>query len=103
MTTAKTGNESLHEALAHLNEAAKESREEIQKLVNEKYTNLRDTLTGAAKASAGWVKEQSVEAADKARTAATTVDKSVHRNPWAYVGGAAATGFLLGVLIGRRK
>ncbi len=103
MTTARAGNESLHEALAHLNEAAKESREEIQKLVNEKYTNLRDTLTGAAKASAGWVREQGMEAADKAKLTATAVDKSVHRNPWAYVGGAAAAGFVLGLLVSRRK
>lgn len=103
MSTAGTGSESLHEALGHLNEAAKESREEIRKLVNEKYTNLRDTLAGAAQASAGWVKEQGTEAADKAKMTATAVDKSVHRNPWAYVGGAAATGFVLGLLIGRRK
>lgn len=103
MTTAETGNESLHEALAHLNEAAKESRGEIQKLVSEKYTHLRDTFTDAAKASAGWVKEQGVEAADKAKMTATAVDKSVHRNPWAYIGGAAATGLVLGLLIGRRK
>jgi ElaB/YqjD/DUF883 family membrane-anchored ribosome-binding protein len=103
MITARTGNESLHEALAHLNEAAKERREEIQKLVNDKYTNLGDTLAGAAKASAGWVKEQGVEAADKARVTATAVDKSVHHYPWAYVGGAAATGFVLGLLLGRRR
>jgi len=103
MTTARTGNESLHEALAHLNEAAKESRDEVRKLVNEKYTNVRDALAGAAQSSAGWVREQSAEAADKAKMTATAVDKSVHRNPWAYVGGAAATGFVLGLLIGRRK
>ncbi len=89
-TAAST--ESLHEALAHLNEAAKESREEIQKLVNDKYTNLRNMFTGAAQASAGWVKEQGMEAADKARMTASAVDKSVHQNPWAYVGGAAAAG-----------
>ncbi len=103
MTTARTGNESLHEALAHLNEAAKESREEIQKLVNERYTNLKHAFTGAAQASASWAKEQGTEVADKAKLTATAVDKSVHRNPWAYVGGAAATGFVLGLLIGRRK
>ena len=100
-TAAST--ESLHEALGHLNEAAKESREEIQKLVNERYTNLKHAFTGAAQASAGWVKEQGAEVADKAKMTATAVDKSVHRNPWAYVGGAAATGFVLGLLIGRRK
>ncbi len=103
MSTARAGNESLHQALTHLNEAAKESREEIQKLVNERYTNLKHAFSGAAQASAGWVKEQGMEVADKAKMTATAVDKSVHRNPWAYVGGAAATGFVIGLLVGRRK
>lgn len=103
MSTTRAGSESLHQALAHLNEAAKESREEIQKLVNERYTNLKHAFSGAAQASAGWVKEQGAEVADRAKMTATAVDKSVHRNPWAYVGGAAATGFVIGLLVGRRK
>jgi len=103
MTTTRAGSETLHEALAHLNEASKERREEVQKLLDEKYTDLKIAFGGATRASAGWVKEQSREAADKARLTARTVDRSVRRYPWAYVGGAAATGLLVGLLVGRRK
>jgi ElaB/YqjD/DUF883 family membrane-anchored ribosome-binding protein len=103
MTASRTGSDNLHDALAHLNEAARERREEIQKLVDEKYTNLRDAFGGAARASAGWMKEQGKEVSDTARLTAAAVDKSVRRYPWAYVGGAAATGFIVGLLVSRRK
>jgi ElaB/YqjD/DUF883 family membrane-anchored ribosome-binding protein len=93
----------LNEALAHLNEASKERREEVQKLLDEKYTDLRSAFGGAAQASAGWVREQSREASDKARLAATTVDTHVRQHPWSYVGGAAVTGLLIGMLAGRRR
>jgi ElaB/YqjD/DUF883 family membrane-anchored ribosome-binding protein len=103
MTNTKATSESLNQALAHLNEAAKERREEVQKLVDEKYTDLRHAFGGAARATGGWVKEQGREVSDGARLTARTVDKSVRRFPWYYVGGAAATGLLVGLLAGRRK
>ena len=95
MTTTRAGSETLHDALAHLNEASKESREEVQKLLVEKYANLKNSFGGATSASAGWVKEQRREAVDKARLTAGTVDRSVRRYLWAYVG--------VGLLAGRRK
>jgi ElaB/YqjD/DUF883 family membrane-anchored ribosome-binding protein len=96
MTTTEAGSESLNEALAHLNEASKERREEVQKLLDEKYTDLKVALGGAAHASAEWAKEQGTELADKAKLTASVIDKSVRKYPWAYVGGAIATGFLVG-------
>ncbi len=103
MTTARAGNETLHEALTQLNEASKERREEIRKLVDEKYTNLRDAFGGAARASSDWMREQSKEVADTAKVTAAAVDRSVHRYPWAYIGGAAATGFVVGLLVSKHK
>ena len=103
MADTRATSESLNQALAHLNEAAKERREEVRKLVDEKYTDLRHAFGGAARATGGWVKEQSREVADGARLTASTVDKSVRRYPWYYIGGAAATGLLVGLLAGRRK
>jgi ElaB/YqjD/DUF883 family membrane-anchored ribosome-binding protein len=103
MTNTRATSESLNEALAHLNEASKERREEIRKLVDEKYTDLKHAFGGAARATGGWVKEQGMEVADTAKLTATTVDKSVRKYPWAYVGGAAATGFLVGLLVSKRK
>ena len=98
-TEART--EKLNEALAHLNEAAKERREELQTLVADKYTDLRSAFGGAAQASGRWVKEHGREVADTAKLAAVTVDRSARRYPWRYVGGAAASGLLLGFLLGR--
>jgi ElaB/YqjD/DUF883 family membrane-anchored ribosome-binding protein len=103
MTNTRATSESLNEALAHLNEASKERREEIRKLVDEKYTDLKNAFGGAARATGGWVKEQGMEVADAAKLTASVVDKSVRKYPWAYVGGAAATGFLVGMLVSRRK
>ena len=100
-TTAST--EKLNEALAHLNEAAKERREELSTLLAEKYTDLRSALGGAAHASANWVKEQGREVGETATLAASTVDHSVRKHPWYYIGGAALGGVVIGLLIGHRR
>ena len=42
------------------------------------------------------------EAVDRARAAARVTDDYVHDNPWAAFGAAAATGFLIGLLMNRR-
>ena len=34
---------------------------------------------------------------------ATDIDKSVHKNPWAYIGGTAAAALLFGFLLGRSR
>jgi len=103
MIHAAANTEKLNEALAHLNEAAKERREELNKLLAEKYTDLKSALGGAAGASADWVKEQGREVGDSAKLAATTVDHSVRKHPWYYIGGAALGGLLIGLLIGHRR
>ena len=104
MTHTAANTEKLNEALAHLNEAAKESREELQTLVADKYTELKAALGSAAHTSADWVKEKGKETGDTAKLAASTVDDSVRKHPWYYIGGAAAGGLLIGLLInGRRR
>jgi ElaB/YqjD/DUF883 family membrane-anchored ribosome-binding protein len=100
-TTAST--EKLNEALAHLNEAAKERREELQTLLAEKYTDLRSAFSVVAGASADWMKEQGREVGDSAKLAASTVDHSIRKHPWYYVGGAALGGLIIGLLISGRR
>jgi ElaB/YqjD/DUF883 family membrane-anchored ribosome-binding protein len=103
MSLPKDSPEKLDEALAHLNEAARERRGELQKLLAEKYTDLWSAFGGAAQASANWVGEQGKEVGATARLAAVTVNHSVRKHPWYYVGGAAAGGLLIGLLAGRRR
>jgi ElaB/YqjD/DUF883 family membrane-anchored ribosome-binding protein len=103
MTQTAASTEKLNEALAQLNEAVKERREELDKLIAEKYTNLKAAFGGAAHASADWVKEQGKEVGDTAKLAASTVDRSAHVHPWYFVGGAALGGLLLGFLLGRSR
>jgi ElaB/YqjD/DUF883 family membrane-anchored ribosome-binding protein len=103
MTHTAASTEKLDEALAHLNEAAKERREELDKLLTEKYTDLKAAFGGAAHASADWVKEQGKEVGDTAKLAASAVDRSAHIHPWYYVGGAALGGLLIGLLISGRR
>jgi len=103
MSHLKDSPEKLDEALAHLNEAARERREELQKLLADKYTDLWSAFGGAAQASANWAREQGREVGDTAKLAASTVNHSVHKHPWYYVGGAAAGGLLIGMLVGRRR
>jgi ElaB/YqjD/DUF883 family membrane-anchored ribosome-binding protein len=101
MIHAAASTEKLNEALAHLNEAAKERREELQTLLAEKYTDLKAAFGGAAGASANWMKEGGREVGEAAKLAASTVDHSIRKHPWYYVGGAAVGGLLIGLLIGR--
>jgi ElaB/YqjD/DUF883 family membrane-anchored ribosome-binding protein len=101
MIHAAASTEKLNEALAHLNEAAKERREELQTLLAEKYTDLKAAFGGAAGAGGDWFKEQGREVGDTAKLAASTVDHSLRKHPWYYVGGAAVGGLLIGLLIGR--
>lgn len=102
-TTTTVGADKLNEALFYLNEAAKERREDLQKLLADKYTDLGAAFGAVANASAGWVKEQGREVGDTAKLAASTVDDSVRSHPWYYVGGAALAGVLIGLLVGRQR
>ena len=103
MAHTAANNDRLHEALAHLNEAAKERRDELQALLSEKYTDLKAAIGGAAGASANWMKEGGREVGETAKLAASTVDHSIRKHPWYYVGGAALGGLLLGFLLGRHR
>ena len=105
--------ERLTDALKLLEETAKEKKAELTTLVSDKYSNLKETLSDSTHNVAeklGDVKVKAAEAAARAREAgsekakevAKTVDESIHRNPWPYVGGTAVAALLLGYILGRK-
>ena len=101
MANTQASTEKFQEALALLNDAARDRGEELKKLAADKYTDLKAVLTVATNTSADWIKDRSKAAADTAKRAASTVDDSVHENPWPWIGGTAVVALVLGFLLGR--
>jgi ElaB/YqjD/DUF883 family membrane-anchored ribosome-binding protein len=109
-----TSSEKISEALKLLEEAATQKKDELKNVMSDKYTHLKKVIVeaeGSLVQSLSDARKHAVEAAvhakdvsvEKAREIAGDVDKNVHRNPWPYIGGAAAVGLLLGYILGRRR
>jgi ElaB/YqjD/DUF883 family membrane-anchored ribosome-binding protein len=97
----------FEEALHLLNEAAREKKEEIQNLLNGRFTDIRDVVEDAAKKGRKnyrRVKESAEdwlgEGTESIREVASELDDKVHENPWAYLGGVAVGALLLGFILG---
>lgn len=109
-----TSNENIAAALKLLEEAAKQKKEELKSVISDKYTNLRSLIMENETSmmnSLTHTKDHAIEAAthakdvtiEKAKEIAHDVDKSVHHNPWPYIGGAAVIGLLLGYTLARNR
>ena len=72
------GESRIDEALNLLNTAAKEKKNEISKLITERYSDLKDTIVSQSKTM-------------------------VNDHPFLIAGGIAAAGLGLGYLIGRKQ
>lgn len=93
------GDLGINEALGVLSRELGGKRDEINRLISEKYSNLK----GMMEETKGNVKETVAKGQEKAREMASEVDKRVHTNPWLAVGIAAASGFFLGYLMENRR
>jgi ElaB/YqjD/DUF883 family membrane-anchored ribosome-binding protein len=109
-----TGNENIAAALKLLEEAAKQSREELRTAMSEKYTHLKTLILeseGNMLKSLTIAKDRAVEAVtdakaasvEKAREIAHDVDTRVHRNPWPYIAAAAVVGLMLGCILSHQR
>ena len=114
MEQALSNNEKLGEALRLLEDAAKGKKEELRKLVSNKYLNLKDALGEAEldmSAAVAAARKRAMVAAqqakdiglENAKKIAIDVDEQVHDNPWPYISGVAVTALLIGYILGRSK
>ena len=90
-------NGKINEALELLNNAAQHKKDEILKLVTNKYADFREAIESTKETAGEVIREGQV----KARKAAREVDKNVRKNPWAFIGAAAGTALLLGFILGK--
>jgi len=112
MDKTTTSSESIAEALKLLEEAAEQKKDEVKNLMSNKCTHLRSVIIEAEGGLARSLADASKHAAEaathakdvsveKAKEIAGDMDKNVHRNPWAFIGGTAVVSLLLGYILGR--
>ena len=103
----------LYEALALLEEAAKDAAVEIWTLIRDQYPNLQkmllddvdyvrdsiNTMEERLKQKAHQIKETTGK---KVRYAVSQVDEDIHHHPWSYMGAIAVSSLLLGYILGRK-
>jgi len=95
----KTSNAKISEALELLNEAAKEKKVELQGLMVNKYTHIREAMVSGVEHA----QEVIAQGKEKVVEIAGDVDKRVHKDPWVYIGAAAAVSLLLGYFMGAKR
>ncbi len=93
----------IHDALALLNEAARDNRTELQTAMSHKYTDLSAVMSTFAESRHNGAFRRFEAGKQRAMEIAHDVDESVHTNPWPYIGGVAAAALLSGFLIGRLR
>ncbi len=93
----------INEALELLNAVARDKKAELQAAMETKYTDLSSVVGAFAESVKHRAGEKYEAGKQKVAEVATDIDKSVHKNPWAYIGGAAAAALVFGYLMGRSR
>ena len=106
----KYSNQKISEALQLLEEAAKEKREDVRKLISDKYAGVKNLfvsteaqVTDALRKARSYASEKASYGEEKVKEYSKALDQEVHRNPWHYIGGAALGGLLLGFILGKKS
>ena len=107
MPAHQNSNQKFEEALQLLNDAAREKKDELQRLLGEKYNDIKDALFEVAsnnKETVNRVRKMALNAVEEGQErfedAVTDIEKKVKKNPWPYIGGAAIGALLLGFILG---
>ena len=93
----------INEALELLNAAARDKTTELQAAMENKYTELSAVVSAFTDRMKNRATDKFEAGKQKVVDVATDIDKSVHKNPWAYIGGAAAAALVFGFLLGRSR
>jgi ElaB/YqjD/DUF883 family membrane-anchored ribosome-binding protein len=109
MARQSESTEKIHEALALLNEAAREKKDELGQMLHGKYDALKDTVLSVqsdvvdhAKQGVRKTEDLGAAAAERAKEAAAAIDRKAHDDPWRILGWSVAGAFLVGLLVGRK-
>lgn len=93
----------INEALELLNAVARDKKAELRSAIENKYTDLTSVMGVIGDQVKSRAAERFEAGRQKVTDAAGELDRSVHRNPWAYIGGTAAAALLVGFLLGRSR
>lgn len=94
---------SIEHALHILNEAAKESSQEIKSMVNTDYNKLKNIFSDFKPEVRHAFKELGEASQEQLKEAHENVKESVHQHPWIYIGGATVISGLLGYILGKKS
>lgn len=93
----------INEALELLNSVARDKKAELQAAMENKYSDLSDVVTSFSEQMKSRASESFEAGKKKVADVAGDIDQSVHRNPYAYIGGAALAALVFGFLLGRSR
>ena len=93
----------IHEALELLDAAAAEEQTELQDIIGNGYSSLKEFVGTLSSDVQREVSGAYGKGKAKARATANEVDSHVRENPWAYIAGTAALGLLIGFLVARGR
>lgn len=93
----------INEALELLNAVARDRKTELQAAIEDRYAELRSVVTGFTDEVKHRATESFEAGKQKVEDVTTDIDRSVRRNPYAFIGGAALVGLVVGMLISRSR
>ncbi len=93
----------INRALELLNAAARDKKTELQAAMENKYTDLSSVVNEFTERMNNGMSKKIEAGKQKVADAASGIDKSVHQNPWPYIGGVAAAALVSGFLLGRSR
>ena len=94
----------VKEALHVLETAAANDVDDVKQIFSSEYKNLKKALTKhAPHALLDTFRDAKDFSVDYTVEKAKTIDRSVHNNPWYYIGGAAVLAGLIGFIAGRNN